>query len=68
LNEAANIDVNWSVRSATGVQLKLGRSSLHMPVHGSGFDDLVLAHTQALAAISNEIAAQIKTIATVSKQ
>jgi len=67
LNEAASIDANWSIRKSSGEQLKAGRSSLRVPVRGTGFEDLVVAHTQALADMSKEIATQIKAITSVSK-
>jgi uncharacterized lipoprotein YmbA len=67
LNEAVAIDANWSVRRASGEQLKAGRTTQRVAVHGAGFEDIVVAHVQALAEISGEIAAQIKTISSVSK-
>jgi uncharacterized lipoprotein YmbA len=67
VNEAASIDAIWSVRLASGEQLKAGRSTVRIPVHGSGFDEIVAAHTQALARLSDEIATQIKVIEAIKK-
>jgi len=67
LNEAASIDAIWSVRLATGEQVKSGRSTLRVLVQGAGFDQLVAAHAQALADLSGEIATQIKAIKATSK-
>ena len=67
LDDAASIDVIWSVRPAAGGQPKSGRSSLRVPVHGSGFGELVAAHAQALAALSGEIATQIRAMEAAGK-
>jgi uncharacterized lipoprotein YmbA len=67
LNEAASIDAIWSIRLASGEQLKSGRSAVRIPVHGPGFDEIVAAHTQALARLSDEIATQIKAIEAIKK-
>jgi len=67
LNEASSIDAIWSVRLATGEQLKSGRSTARIPVHGLGIDEIVAAHTQALAHLSDDIATQIKVIEAIKK-
>lgn len=67
LNEAALVDAFWSVRLATGEQLKAGRSRLRVPTQRAGFDGLVAAHAQALNELSSEIATQIKAIEATSK-
>lgn len=59
LGEAATIDAVWGVRASAGGQAKRGKSSWRIPVHGSSFDDLVAAHSAALAQLSIEIAKQI---------
>lgn len=59
LGEAATIDAVWSVRASAGGQAKRGKSSWRIPVHGNGFDDLVAAHSAALAQLGIEIAKQI---------
>jgi len=62
LNDAASIDAFWSVRLANGDQLRSDRVALRIPVHGAGLDELVAAHTQALAQLSEKIATQIREI------
>lgn len=62
LNDAASIDAFWSLRLADGEKLRTDRVSLRVPVQGAGFDELVAAHTQALAQLSEKIATQIREI------
>ena len=59
LGDAATIDVLWQVRPARG-QPKSGRSSVREAADGPGYGALVAAHTQALAAVSRDIAAAIR--------
>jgi uncharacterized lipoprotein YmbA len=62
INEAATIDAFWSLRLANGDALRSDRFSIRVPVHGGGFDELVAAHTQALAQLSDRIATKIREI------
>jgi uncharacterized lipoprotein YmbA len=56
--QAATIQAAWTVRSTAGVPLT-GRSLVSEPA-GAGFDELVAAHSRALAALSRDIAAAIE--------
>lgn len=62
LNESASVDAIWSLRLPNGDQVVSDRTTIRVPTHGAGFDDLVTAHTQALALLSDEIATRIKKI------
>ncbi|MFC0709797.1 PqiC family protein [Azorhizophilus paspali] len=53
---AADLDVLWTIRSARGVLVKTGRSTLSEPPGGAGTEALVAAHDRALAALSRDIA------------
>ena len=56
-NEGATIQALWEVRGRTGAPLA-GRSLVTEPA-GAGYDDLVAAHSRALAAVSRDISAAI---------
>jgi uncharacterized lipoprotein YmbA len=62
LGDAATLDAFWSLRLANGDQLRSDRFSIRVPVHGAGFDELVAAHTDALAQLSDKIATKIREI------
>jgi uncharacterized lipoprotein YmbA len=64
LNDAAIIEAFWSVRLAADDMPKWEKSTIRIPVHGGGFDELAAAHALALAGLSGEIAAKIKTLET----
>ena len=55
--ESATIEASWSVRSRDGARLD-GRSVTSEP-SGSGYDDLVAAHSRALGTLAKDIAAAI---------
>ena len=58
--DSATIHALWEVRGRTGLPLG-GRSAASEPA-GAGYDDLVAAHSRALAAISRDIAAAIASL------
>jgi uncharacterized lipoprotein YmbA len=56
--QGATIQASWTVRTPSGEPL-IGRSIVSEPA-GSGYDELVAAHSRALGAISRDIAAAIQ--------
>jgi uncharacterized lipoprotein YmbA len=61
------VDALWSVRAAKGgAELHAGRSSAQDSA-GKSYDTLVAAYNRALAKISGEIAAQVRTLPTVKR-
>jgi uncharacterized lipoprotein YmbA len=60
LGEAASVDAAWQVIPAKGAA-RAGQSSVREPAGGPGYDALVAAHGRALAAVSRDIAAAIRT-------
>jgi hypothetical protein len=59
LGEAATVEVLWQVVPAKGAARK-GQSSVREPVGGPGYEALVAAHGRALAAVSRDIANEIR--------
>jgi uncharacterized lipoprotein YmbA len=55
----AGIAVLWSVRPPTGTAVS-GRTVVHEPVAGGGYDALVDAHNRAIGAVSADIARSIQ--------
>jgi uncharacterized protein len=60
LGEAVTIDALWTIRPAAGGAPKTGRSSVRQATAGEGFDALAAAHSRALARVSQDIAAAIR--------
>lgn len=60
LGEAATVEVLWQVRAAKGAP-RSGRSQVREATAGPGYDALVAAHGRALAAVSSDLAAAIRT-------
>jgi len=60
--EAALIDAVWAVHASAGGQTRSGRTIAREAVQGNGFDALAAAHSRALAQVSTDIAAVIRTI------
>jgi hypothetical protein len=56
---AATIQASWTIRMKEGVAPLSGRSVVTEPA-GAGYDALVAAHSRALARVSGEIAAAIR--------
>jgi hypothetical protein len=61
LGEGVTIDVLWGIRRKTGAAVKTGQSLVREPVSGGGVNDLVAAHSRALAQVSRDIASAIRT-------
>ena len=60
LGDAATVEVLWSV-SPSGKGLRAeGRSTVRKPCAGPGFDAVVAAYSQALGAVSQDIASAIR--------
>jgi len=57
------LDAAWVVRQTAGGQAYSGRTVAHEGVQGDGFDALAAAHSRALATLSGEIAAAIRSAA-----
>lgn len=58
--QAVTIDTLWTVRGPSGGEPKTGRSVAHESTSGDSYDALVAAHGRALATVSREIAASIR--------
>jgi uncharacterized lipoprotein YmbA len=57
------LEAVWAVRQTAGGQTRAGRTVAREAVTGDGFDALAAAHSRALAQLSAEIAAAIRTLA-----
>jgi uncharacterized lipoprotein YmbA len=57
--DAAAISMLWSIRPPKGTSVN-GRSVVHEPAGGPGYDMVVAAHSRALARASEDIAAAIR--------
>ena len=60
LGEAVTVEALWTIRPAEGGNAKTGRSSVRQATAGDGFDALAAAHSRALARVSQDIAAAIR--------
>jgi uncharacterized lipoprotein YmbA len=60
LGDAATVDVLWSVSPPGKGSRVDGRSTVREPCTGPGFDAVVAAYSQALGAVSQDIAAAIR--------
>jgi uncharacterized protein len=58
--DSVTVAALWSVRSPQKGATVSGRTVVHEPTSGSGYDALVDAHSRALAALSRDIAAAIR--------
>jgi uncharacterized lipoprotein YmbA len=63
--DAALVDAVWVVRSAAG-KTRSGRTIARETVQGEGFDALAAAHSRAIAKLSSDIAATIRTEASTN--
>lgn len=61
--EAVLIDALWTVRTVAGGATRSGRTTAREAVQGTDFDSLPGAHSRALATLSGDIAAAIRTAA-----
>jgi uncharacterized lipoprotein YmbA len=60
LDDAATLEVVWTLRPSQGGESVFGRTLVHERVDGAGLEALVAAHSRALRAVSAEIAATIR--------
>jgi uncharacterized lipoprotein YmbA len=60
LGEAATLEVLWRVILSSGGTATNGRFLIREPAGGQGYDALAAAHSRALAALSQDIAAEIR--------
>jgi len=58
--QAATLEAVWTVRKTAGGEIRSGRTVAREPVQGPGFDALAAAHSQALAKMSRDVAAAIR--------
>ncbi len=59
--EAVTIDASWTVQRKPG-EPTAGRSMVREAASGSGYDAVAAAHSRALATVSRDIAASIRTL------
>jgi uncharacterized protein len=59
--EAALVEAVWAVRKTADGETRSGRTVAREAVQGEGFDALAAAHSRALATMSADIAAAIRT-------
>ena len=59
--DSVTIDAFWTIRRSTQESQKTGRSQVHEPRGGAGYETLVSAYSRALAGVSNDIARAIRT-------
>ena len=60
LGDAVTVEALWAVRPAQGGAVKNGRSAVREATKGDGYDALVAAYSRALAAVSRDIAEEIR--------
>jgi uncharacterized lipoprotein YmbA len=60
LDDAATVEVAWTVRPSNGGEPAFGRRLVREHVDGTGYEALVAAHSRALRAVSAEIAQAIR--------
>ena len=59
--QSATIEAMWTVHKTTGGESRTGRTIAHEAFASSGYDALAAAHSRALARLSTDIAAAIRT-------
>src|SRR5258706_7673952 len=60
LDDAATVEVAWTLRPSNGGEPRFGRTLVREPVSGAGYEAPAAAHSRALRAVSAEIAAMIR--------
>ena len=60
--EAATLDAVWSVRRTQDGRTETARTRVREPTTGTGYEDLAAAHSRAIAALSLDIAAALRTL------
>ena len=64
--EVVMLEVLWTVRGPSGTELRSGRSTLREVVPTDGYDALVNAWSRAIAALSGDIAAALRSASVAS--
>ena len=64
--EGVAVEAVWTIRGVTLKVPKTGHCLVRMKLDGAGYDSLVAAYSRALATLSGELAAAIRTEATVA--
>jgi uncharacterized lipoprotein YmbA len=59
-NDAATLSALWTVRRVKDGKTQIGRTPVHEPTHGNGYDALAAAHSRALGRLSQDIADAIR--------
>jgi uncharacterized protein len=59
-DQAAILDAVWTIRATAGGATRSGRTSVRVPVQGHGYEALAAAHSDAMARLSDDIAASIR--------
>ena len=62
--EAATLGAVWTVRRTRDGHSETGRTQVHEPVTGSGYEALAAAHSRALATLSRNIADALRRLIT----
>ncbi|MFM0557987.1 PqiC family protein [Paraburkholderia sediminicola] len=62
LGDAVTVDVLWSVSPPGKKPLLSGRSTVHEPCTGAGFDAVVAAYSRGLGTVSRDIATAIRPV------
>jgi len=60
--ESVTLEASWSVTAAADRKARSGRTTVREPVDGPSYEALAAAHSRALARLSEDIAARIRTI------
>lgn len=60
--EAATLDAVWTVRRTQDGRTETARTRVREPTTGTGYADLAAAHSRAIAALSLDIAAALRTL------
>jgi uncharacterized lipoprotein YmbA len=66
--DAATLEAVWAVRKTAGGETRSGRTVARQSVQGKGFDALAASHSQAIAKLSADIAATIRSEAEQTPQ
>lgn len=62
LGEAATLDAVWTIRDGHDAVAREGRTTVREATQGSGIGELAAAHSRALAQLSTDIAAAIRSL------
>ena len=57
------LEALWSIRTVDGNVVQRGRSEVNQPAAAGGYDALVAAQSQALTAVSRDLAVALRTVA-----